>query len=68
MAQTLKTHLLIGIGNEFRTDDALGILVAREVRRRNPEGLTIKEQSGEGTALMEAWEGGEEVIVVDAIS
>ncbi|HUI66239.1 MAG TPA: hydrogenase maturation protease [Bacteroidota bacterium] len=67
MAQTLKSRLLIGIGNEFRTDDALGILVAREIRRRNPEGVTILEQSGEGTALMEAWEGAEEVIIVDAI-
>jgi hydrogenase maturation protease len=59
--------LLIGVGNEFRNDDALGILVAREIRRRNLPGVTIMERSGEGTALMDAWAGAELVIVVDSI-
>jgi len=60
-------RLLIGVGNEFRNDDALGILVAREIRRRNFPGLTVVERSGEGTALMETWAGAELVIMVDAI-
>jgi hydrogenase maturation protease len=60
-------NLLIGVGNEFRNDDALGILVAREIRRRNPAGVTVVERSGEGTALMDTWAGAEVVIVVDAI-
>jgi hydrogenase maturation protease len=60
--------LLIGIGNEFRDDDALGILVAREIRRRSPAGCAVREESGEGTALMEAWSGAKNVIIVDAIS
>jgi hydrogenase maturation protease len=59
--------LLIGVGNEFRTDDALGILVAREIRRRNFPGVTVAERSGEGTALMETWAGADLVIIVDAI-
>jgi hydrogenase maturation protease len=59
--------LLIGVGNEFRNDDALGILVAREIRRRNVPGVQIVERSGEGTALMDAWAGAELVIVVDSI-
>ena len=59
--------ILIGVGNEFRTDDALGILVAREIRRRNFPGVTVVERSGEGTALMETWEGADLVIIVDAI-
>ena len=60
-------NLLIGVGNEFRNDDALGILVAREIRRRNVPGVTVVERSGEGTALMDAWAGAELVIVVDSI-
>jgi hydrogenase maturation protease len=60
-------NLLIGVGNEFRNDDALGILVAREIRRRNVPGVTVVERSGEGTALMETWAGADLVIVVDSI-
>ena len=59
--------LLIGVGNEFRNDDALGILVAREIRRRNIPGIRVMERSGEGAALMEAWTGADQVIIVDAI-
>jgi hydrogenase maturation protease len=62
-----ERNLLIGVGNEFRNDDALGILVAREIRRRNIPGVTVVERSGEGTALMDTWAGAELVIVVDAI-
>ena len=59
--------LLIGVGNEFRNDDALGILVAREIRRRNIPGVAVVERSGEGTALMESWAGAALIIIVDAI-
>ena len=60
--------VLVGVGNEFGTDDALGVLVAREMRRRFPSGLTIVEASGEGASLMDAWKGADEVIIVDAMS
>ena len=60
-------NLLIGVGNEFRNDDALGILVAREIRRRGFPGVEVVERSGEGTALMDTWAGAELVVVVDAI-
>lgn len=60
-------NLLIGVGNEFRSDDALGILVAREIRRRSFPGVEVVERSGEGTALMDTWAGADLVVVVDAI-
>ncbi|HUI11615.1 MAG TPA: hydrogenase maturation protease [Bacteroidota bacterium] len=59
--------LLIGVGNEFRNDDALGILVAREIRRRHIPGVAVVERSGEGTALMDTWGGAALIIIVDAI-
>jgi hydrogenase maturation protease len=59
--------LLIGIGNEYRSDDGLGILAAREILRRHLPGIRVVEQSGEGTRLMETWEGYHEVLIVDAI-
>ena len=60
--------VLIGVGNEFRDDDAIGIFVVREIRRRNPGLTNVREASGEGSALMEAWSGADTVFIVDAVS
>ena len=59
--------LLIGVGNEMRNDDGLGLYIARELRRRSLKGITITEHHGEGTALMEAWKGCTAVLLVDAM-
>ena len=61
-----RRRILIGIGNEYRGDDGLGLMVAREFRRRAHPGLTVVEQSGEGTSLIAAWRGAESVLIVDA--
>lgn len=60
--------LVIGIGNEFRGDDGVGLIVARGLRDLALPNVTVVEQSGEGTALLEAWGGAGRVIVVDAVS
>ena len=60
--------LLAGVGNEYRSDDGLGIFAAREIRRRNIPGVEVLEFNGEGAAIMEAWEKHNRVIIVDAIS
>ena len=59
--------LLIGVGNEYRSDDGLGVCVAREIRRRLHDGIRVVEQSGEGTSLMASWTGATHVLVVDAM-
>ncbi len=59
--------LLIGVGNDFRTDDGVGPCAVREIRRRNYAHVTVMEASGEGAALMEAWKGYDCVLIVDAI-
>lgn len=59
--------LVIGIGNEFRSDDGLGILTAREIRRRALPGVKVTEESGEGTALLESWQGYPYVVLIDAV-
>ena len=66
--KTLQKVLIIGIGNEYRCDDGVGVVIARALRERLPESVLIKEESGEGTALIEAWQGCERVILIDAIS
>jgi len=58
---------IIGVGNEYRRDDGVGIAVARRLRERFPAGVTILEESGEGAALIQAWEGAAWVMLVDAV-
>lgn len=59
--------LIIGIGNEYRSDDAVGLIIARRLKAGTGARLAVLEQSGEGTALMETWQQVESVIVVDAV-
>ena len=60
--------VIIGVGNEYRGDDGAGIAVARRLRALFPNGPTILEESGEGAALMQAWQGAAWVMLVDAVS
>jgi hydrogenase maturation protease len=62
--------LIIGVGNAYRSDDAVGLFVARRLREEmhlQTNQTTIQEESGEGTALIEAWQEAEAVIVIDAV-
>lgn len=58
--------LVIGIGNHYRSDDAVGPVVAQMLKTMNLPGVTVIEESGESVALMEAWKDTDRVIVVDA--
>ena len=58
---------MIGIGNEYRGDDAVGLIVARRLTERSGLTIIVLEHNGDGAALMEAWQGVETVIVVDAV-
>ena len=59
--------VIIGVGNEYRSDDGAGIAVARRLRTLFPTGVTILEESGAGAALIEAWQGATWVMLVDAV-
>ena len=60
--------LVIGVGNEYRSDDAVGLVVARRLRQLSIGNVTVIEASGEGADLMESWKGADTVIIVDAAS
>jgi hydrogenase maturation protease len=57
--------LVLGIGNDWRSDDAAGLEVARGLRAA---GMRALERGGEPTGLIDVWEGEEHVILVDAVS
>ncbi|MGE3724138.1 MAG: hydrogenase maturation protease [Candidatus Sericytochromatia bacterium] len=63
----LKPLLLIGVGNPFRRDDGLGPAVLAALKPTAPEGVIFSAQSGEGSTLMAAWQGYDQVLLVDAV-
>ena len=60
--------MVIGIGNRWRRDDAAGPEVARRLREADPPGVQVLEQEGEPIALLAAWSGAEEALVIDGVS
>ncbi len=60
--------LLIGVGNEYRRDDGVGLLIARELKSKNLPKTAVFEKSGEGASLMETWQGAQRVFLFDAVS
>ena len=62
-----KNTLIIGIGNEFRIDDAIGLHVARRLKELLLENVEVIEASGEGAELLELWKSYDKVFAIDAV-
>ena len=60
--------MVIGIGNSYRGDDAAGREVARRVQDLVPEELEVVVCGLEPTRLIDAWDGADAAIIVDAVS
>jgi len=59
--------VVIGTGNPYRNDDAVGVVFSRRIRQSAPKGVTVVEHDGEPANLMEAWDGADVAYVVDAV-
>jgi len=59
--------LIIGIGNLYRSDDAVGLCVAQHLKGQAFDCVNVIEESGDGATLMESWENANTVILVDAV-
>jgi hydrogenase maturation protease len=57
---------VIGVGNAYRGDDAVGLAVAERVRGRVPEDVAVLDCEQEPTRLLDAWSGADVAVVVDA--
>jgi hydrogenase maturation protease len=60
-------RLIVGIGNLYRSDDAVGIATVRRLKQRLPADVRVVEETGEGTRLVETWRGAFSVILIDAV-
>ena len=58
--------VVIGIGNEFRRDDGVGLAVAAEIAKRRLSGVRVISAIGEPGSILEAWTGVPLVVAVDA--
>ena len=56
---------IIGLGNDFRHDDAAGLIA---VRRLQEAGLSAEEHNGDWADLIEKWKRCDEVVLIDAVS
>lgn len=64
-----RAVLVIGVGNELRGDDAVGIDVARRVRALapTPVAFDVAELQDEPTRLLDVWAGRRAVLLVDTM-
>lgn len=69
--KTTTSILLIGIGNEYRSDDSLGLVALRNLRAMHLPGVRCVESNGDTTELADLLSQESQaakVILIDAIS
>jgi hydrogenase maturation protease len=59
---------VVGFGNRWRRDDAVGLEVAARLRAELSDDVEVLEREGEPTGLISEWGPEDEVWLVDAVS
>ncbi|HEX6310213.1 MAG TPA: hydrogenase maturation protease [Acidimicrobiia bacterium] len=59
--------MVIGVGNPFRGDDGAGLRAIALARPDLPAGVRVVESDGEPARVLDAWEGADLAVVVDAM-
>mgnify|MGYP001463993519 CR=1 FL=1 len=59
--------LLVGAGNEFRSDDAVGPVIAKKIFQLYPDRTRYIKDVGDSTKLIEHWKKRKHVFFVDAV-
>ena len=60
------TVCVVGVGNDLRGDDGVGLEVARRLEGTLPADVRLLECEGEPVSLLDAWQGCDVAILVDA--
>lgn len=63
----MSSVIVIGVGNEYRHDDAFGPEVVQQLRAGDLPGVELTTCDGEPTRLIELWSGASTAVVVDAV-
>ena len=59
--------LIIGVGNEFRRDDGVGLVIAQALKQKPLPQVKVLESTGDGADLIDTWQDHERVILIDAV-
>jgi len=59
--------VIIGVGNQYRTDDGVGIFIARKLKAENLPQTRIDFNIGEAASLMDSWNSSDTAILVDTV-
>ena len=59
--------VVVGAGNRFRRDDGVGAAALELLDGRLPAGVDALESDGEATRMIDAWEGADVAVVVEAV-
>ncbi len=64
-----KPVLVLGLGNDILSDDAVGLKVARAIRQHltDSDGIEVQETSEMGLSLLDYIVGFEDLVLVDAV-
>jgi len=57
--------LMIGLGNEFRCDDRVGLFVAGQIKSAGLVNVRVMEGVSDAVGLIESWDEADAVFVVD---
>ena len=58
---------VIGVGQRYRGDNEVGLLVAELVRKRAANGVEVVTAGGDALALLAAFEGATTCVVIDSV-
>jgi len=67
MHQKKPKILILGLGNDLLSDDAIGLLVVRDLKKQQNTNFEIIETAEHGMALLDYFIGFDSAILVDAI-
>ena len=59
--------LVLGLGNEYAGDDAVGVLAVRALRGKLAGGADVVESAASGLALLEVFAGYDRAVIADSI-
>jgi hydrogenase maturation protease len=65
--QAVSGTLLLGLGNDILSDDAIGLMIAAELRQMSGAGFSVVATAEMGLSLLDLIVGFRNVVIVDAI-